>query len=330
MDPNELIKAAPAIAKGAAALGAALPLTEIIKRIIGPAADELGEMWANRIRVYRRERQSELLEKIKRTLEEDGLTAQSVPIKLLLPLIETPSSETDSNLHGQWAALLENRSPQTGRSRAQSPLTEGALDKTEVLPSEEPGLLVEFIGFSPELLRYLQEDSQRLRLLTPEQFEHLVADRLDRMGYNVMLTGRTNSRDGGIDLIAVPKRSDPGSVIIAAQVKHHREKARTGREAVDRLLAWKDSVFGVGLLVTNTEFTRDAIWTAQRESNRHFVRLRDSADLKRWLGGQFGDQQDWRELPDSIEVAPGIVIQIPKPLSDRNPDLRHGMPKPKE
>ena len=40
MDPNEIIKAAPEIAKGAAALGAAIPFTGIVKRMLGPAADE--------------------------------------------------------------------------------------------------------------------------------------------------------------------------------------------------------------------------------------------------------------------------------------------------
>src|ERR1039458_4596200 len=89
--------------------------------------------------------------------------------------------------------------------------------------------------------------------------------------------------------------------------------ARTGREAVDRLLAWKDSYFGVGLLVTNTSFTRDAVWTAQQERNAHFLRLREFADLKRWLEGRFGEEKDWREIPDRIELAPGVVIEIPKP-----------------
>ncbi len=72
-------------------------------------------------------------------------------------------------------------------------------------------------------------------------------------------------------------------------------------------------MFGVGLLVTNTGFTRDAIWTAQKEQNKHFLRLRDFTDLKRWLEGRFGEEQDWREIPDRIELAPGIIVEIPRP-----------------
>jgi hypothetical protein len=95
---------------------------------------------------------------------------------------------------------------------------------------------------------------------------------------------------------------------------------------VDRLLARKDWCFGVGLLVTNTAFTKDAVWTAVRERNRHFLRLRDFTDLKRWVQGRFGDEKDWREIPDRIELAPGIVVEIPRPriVSAIDFDLKGG------
>lgn len=63
MDPNELIKAAPEIAKGAGALAAAIPFTAVVKRMLGPAADELAEMWRDQIRLYRYERQLKCVEK---------------------------------------------------------------------------------------------------------------------------------------------------------------------------------------------------------------------------------------------------------------------------
>ena len=173
--------------------------------------------------------------------------------------------------------------------------------------------LVRVVDFSPELLRFLQEDPIRLRSLTPDQFERFVAERMDRMGYNVTLTGASNRKDGGIDLIAVPKSANVGSIVIAGQVKHHLGDHKTGRDAVDRLLAWKDSYFGIGLLVTNTSFTRDAVWTAQQERNARFLKLRDFADLRRWLEGRFGEEEEWREIPDRIELAPGVVIEIPRP-----------------
>jgi transcriptional regulator with XRE-family HTH domain len=173
--------------------------------------------------------------------------------------------------------------------------------------------LVRVCDNSPELLRFLREDPARLHALSPEKFEQFVAERLDRAGFNVKLTGLTNRKDGGIDLIAVPKAASVGSIVIAAQMKHHQVAQKTGRDAVDRLLAWKDSMFGVGLLVTNTSFTKDAIWTAQQERNSRFLKLRDFTDLKRWLEDQFSDDAEWREIPARIELAPGCVIEVPRP-----------------
>jgi transcriptional regulator with XRE-family HTH domain len=173
--------------------------------------------------------------------------------------------------------------------------------------------LVRVVDLSPALLRFLEEDPERLRSLGPDQFETFVADRLDRMGYDVALTGAITMRDGGVDLFAVPKAANLGSVVVAAQIKHHRGNQKSGREDVDRLLSWKGSAFGIGLLVTNTAFTRDAIWTAHKEANASFLRLRDLDDLKRWLEGRYGDERDWREIPQRIELAPGVVIEVPRP-----------------
>lgn len=111
--------------------------------------------------------------------------------------------------------------------------------------------------------------------------------------------------NGGIDLIAAPKSAS--SIVIAGQVKHHQGDQKTSRDAVDRLLAWKDSIFHVGLLVTNTSFTQE------QERNARFLRLRDFTALKRWLEDRFGEEEDWREIPEKVELAPGVVIEIPRP-----------------
>jgi len=165
----------------------------------------------------------------------------------------------------------------------------------------------------PQLLKLLKQDPTRISQISPEQFEWLVADRLDRMGFDVQLTGATRRKDGGIDLIAVPKVRTAASFLLAAQVKHHLGRQKTGREAVDRILAWKDSDFRLALLVTNTEFTEDAKWVAALSGNRAFLRLRDFEDLRRWLEDNFTYEGDWREIPQYITLAPGITVEIPKP-----------------
>jgi hypothetical protein len=172
--------------------------------------------------------------------------------------------------------------------------------------------IITVVDATPQLLEVLRRDPGRLSELSPEQFELFVANCLDRMGYAVQRIGATTFKDGGIDIIAVPKIGDTTSFLVAVQVKHHRGGRPTGRDAVDRLLAWQNTAFRLGMLVTNTRFTRDAIWTACRDPAKHFLRLRDFADLTRWLRGVFNCDLDWREIPDSIELAPGVTVKVPK------------------
>ncbi len=180
------------------------------------------------------------------------------------------------------------------------------------LISDDHPTIVTCVDVPPELLQLLREQPEKLSGLSPEQFERLIANRLDQMGFDVKVTGPSSLRDGGIDLIAVPKIRTVGAFLLAAQVKHHRFGRRTGREAVDRLLSWKDSPFRLGLLVTNTGFTRDALWAASEERAKHFLRLRDFEDLKRWLQDNFWSQDDWQEIPDQVSLAPGLIVEIPR------------------
>jgi Abortive infection alpha len=111
VDPDAidaLVKAAPAIAKGVTAVGAAIPFTGIVKRMLGPAADELAEMWRDQVRMYRYQRQVKLLDKFNRIVDEAGFTPQPVPPKILFPLLEGASFEDDENLHDMWSSLLAN------------------------------------------------------------------------------------------------------------------------------------------------------------------------------------------------------------------------------
>jgi hypothetical protein len=105
MTPDDLIHAAPAIAKGAAAIGAAIPFTTIVKRMLGPTADEVAEMWRDKVRLYRYERQLKCVEKAERMANEAGFTPQPVPPKILFPLLE---GEENEDLHTMWEALLAN------------------------------------------------------------------------------------------------------------------------------------------------------------------------------------------------------------------------------
>ena len=68
--------------------------------------------------------------------------------------------------------------------------------------------------------------------------------------------------------------------------------------------------FNAGLLVTNTSFTPDAEWVAERRAL--LMRLRDFEDLARWLRDEYPREAEWREIPAEIEMCPGVVIKLPR------------------
>src|ERR1700756_188385 len=117
MNPDDIIKIAPEIAKVTGPLAAAIPFTAIVKRMLGPAADEVAEMWKDQVRMYRYERQLKCVEKAERMATEAGFSPKAVPIKLLFPLLEGASLEEDENLHTTWAALLANAASPTNAEK---------------------------------------------------------------------------------------------------------------------------------------------------------------------------------------------------------------------
>ena len=66
--------------------------------------------------------------------------------------------------------------------------------------------------------------------------------------------------------------------------------------------------FSAGIFVTNTSFTPDALLFADRHGG--MVRLRDYTDVRRWMLGEFDDEAEWREMPLSITLCPGVVVNI--------------------
>jgi HJR/Mrr/RecB family endonuclease len=172
--------------------------------------------------------------------------------------------------------------------------------------------IVHIANITPELVRALSSNPDELFKLTPDLFEELICDRLSQMGFNVSRVGsHTYQKDGGVDIIACPK-SAKFPFLMAVQAKHHRSpKQKTVVQPVRELLGAVQTLpLHAGVLVTNTTFTPDARWVA--EQNSTLLRLRDIEDIRRWLIGDYLIEYDWREIPDEIEVCPGIIVQIPK------------------
>lgn len=84
------------------------PFADLLEKIAGPAAEELGLTIQDHVKVLRLRRQLRLFERVKTMLEEAGIEPKKVPLKLLGPIVEAASIEEDDTLQDKWAALLAN------------------------------------------------------------------------------------------------------------------------------------------------------------------------------------------------------------------------------
>lgn len=166
--------------------------------------------------------------------------------------------------------------------------------------------------FPNEILRAIQQDDGAIYRLSPGDFQNLICDRFTAMGFAVQQIGSVNTPDGGVDIIACPGKNCPIPFLVAIQCKHHRDRqTKTGPDVVKDLQAVLGrGIFQVGMIVTNTSFTPDAQWAAEQRPN--IIRLRDMQHLKRWLHDEFLHEEEWREIPQQIELRPGLIVQLPR------------------
>jgi hypothetical protein len=172
---------------------------------------------------------------------------------------------------------------------------------------------VRLISATRPLLERLAEDFEEVHQLSPEDFEAFTAERFEAMGFHVKRAGASNQKDGGIDFVFLPQGPTAFPFLGAVQVKHHRSplKFMDPKPIREFSAVLGAHPFDVGILVTNTTFTPDAQWFAKNHAP--LLRLRDGQDLRRWIQCQFTDLEEWREIPTTIELCPGVVIEIPRP-----------------
>src|SRR5712672_3321694 len=100
--PNDLIGVGKAAEKAIEAAG------QFFKALLGPAVGELGGLFADPIREYRQRRAARVLLETQQKLISEGHSPGSVPPRILVPLLDKASLESDETLHGKWVALLSN------------------------------------------------------------------------------------------------------------------------------------------------------------------------------------------------------------------------------
>jgi len=124
----------------------------------------------------------------------------------------------------------------------------------------------------PALLKAMAVDDSLVRVVTPRQFEELVAFLYECLGCKVELTPA--SRDFGADILAWhsgPLRSES---LIAVQVKRYAEQRKVGIKSLFELHgAVAHYHADSGHIVTSSDFTQPARFFAQAQ-HLHLVNLR--------------------------------------------------------
>jgi hypothetical protein len=110
MDPSlsVVIITAGSILKG--------PVEEFLKRIGGPAGDEIGGWLCDKVRDYRGTNVKQAVVSAQSMLAEAGGEIREVPLRSLLPIMEGASIEDNPELAARWAALLANAADARGQA----------------------------------------------------------------------------------------------------------------------------------------------------------------------------------------------------------------------
>ena len=85
----------------------AQPIQGFLNAILGPASSEVGELIADNIKFVRWKNALKILEKAQKEMEIRGIQSKEIPLKILFPILEGASLESDDeNLQAKWSNLL--------------------------------------------------------------------------------------------------------------------------------------------------------------------------------------------------------------------------------
>ncbi|MGA7314637.1 MAG: Abi-alpha family protein [Silvibacterium sp.] len=93
--------------------GAGEKIADLVNKLAGPLAEEVGMIFGDTVRVYRVKNWIKTLQKTERLLRDSGLPANPVPPGLFLPIMEASSIEDNETLQEMWAGLLATASQKT-------------------------------------------------------------------------------------------------------------------------------------------------------------------------------------------------------------------------
>lgn len=123
----------------------------------------------------------------------------------------------------------------------------------------------------------IYNDNSLFLKIQPREFEEVINELLRHQGYDTELTAQT--RDGGFDIIALKTIALGIPIKMLVECKRHKSKI-----GIDVIRSFKDVIAtenaNLGMLVTTSYFTRDAI--AKQQKSKFILALKDKNDIVEW------------------------------------------------
>lgn len=155
-------------------------------------------------------------------------------------------------------------------------------DPVSQISSEQRDELVRVSRFQwDRIIVELQRRPEHLFSVDPQRFEELIAELLDRDGMEVQLTPR--SSDGGKDIIA--RMDTPlGKHLYYVECKRYSRENPVGVQLVRQLYGVVSAAGATaGLLVTTSNFTKNAVAFTQSTNVQNRLSLKDYGSIVDWL-----------------------------------------------
>ena len=83
-------------------------IKSFLEKLAGPAAEELGLILQDKVKLYRFKNQIKIFQRAKKILDEANLKPKPIPLRTLVPLLDGASLEDNEYLANKWSALIAN------------------------------------------------------------------------------------------------------------------------------------------------------------------------------------------------------------------------------
>ncbi len=150
--------------------------------------------------------------------------------------------------------------------------------------SKPDSIIIEINNLTPELIKLLKANSEKLEDLSWQIYEQLIGEFFASWGYYVSFVGSDSST--GADIIAI-KPPDPSGISHKYFIEVKRWKDRVGVEVVDRVIGAifserPNQGFHAGVIVASSGFKDFKKYTPE-QLQLMGVELRDNNHVKDWL-----------------------------------------------